>query len=153
MTVSAEARTPTDHPGAKAHTAWPTTIAATHYLLNVAKPPSLLVAARFRPGHDLEVPVESGLEEPATAYLLDCEESTAKIKEAPALRVVVLLRARDHPKVEALNLMCVEEPAATDLNDGLDVTAYIRQPPVLGVVVLERPGDHAEVPLLDLVGV
>jgi hypothetical protein len=119
-------------------------------LLGVAEPPGLLVTAGGGPGDDLEVPVQGGLEEPAAAHLLDRDEVTAEVLDAPALCVVVLLRARDHAKIKACDLVCVKISAAADLLDGVNLAAHIRQPPVLSVVVLERPSDHVEVPLLDL---
>src|SRR3954447_16569845 len=100
------------------------TISRASDRLRIADPPRLLTVARW-PRHHGEVAMDSGLEEPSAARLLDRDEATAEVLDVPALTVVVLPRTRDHTEVQADRLVRVEEAAAAGLLDGDHTTAEI----------------------------
>jgi hypothetical protein len=122
-------------------------------VLRVTDSPRLLVTAK-RTGHDVEVTVERGLEEPAAAHLLNGDESAAEVLDAPQLGVVVLLRTRHYAEIQFSDLMRIEKTAAADLLDGAHTASHVVDPPVLGgVKALERSGNNLKVLLRYLVRV
>src|SRR6476469_129173 len=82
--------------------------------LCVADSPRLLITAE-RTGHDVEVAVQRGLEEPAAAHLLNRDEPAAEVLDPPQLGVVVLLRAGDYAEIQLSDLMRVQEAQAAAL--------------------------------------
>src|SRR6478735_6925314 len=124
-----------------------TIVRSTDKSLRVADPPGLLVADRG-PRHDREVAAKGGLQESATADLLNRDESATEVLDPPDLGAALLLRAGDHPEVPCADLRRIEEAAAADLLDRAHTGAQIGHAPLLGGV--EAPvdaGDDTDIPV------